>query len=216
MRNRPPSPRYCLFLPVAFLFSKKKKRVHSPKNRFGACVPMGFETFFFSSPSSHASSLARPRRKGRGKNTTHTRQEKQSEGGRGGRESLWSVWRKDCGKLRMEHPWSLALYAEGTRSRNFRASCRYEGFMGNPSMSTERPLSGLASFPLDGRLGFSREVSDPHQAACRHSSSHPQCKDSHSLYPQATSFTAIHSTLPTDLCSCYSSLHPSSYTLSSR
>ncbi|CAB1419057.1 unnamed protein product, partial [Pleuronectes platessa] len=73
---------------------------------------------------------------------------------RGGGESLWSVWRKDCGKLRMEHPWSLALYAEGTRRRNFRASCS---------------------------LGFSREVCDPHQAACRHSSSHPQCKDSQFL-----------------------------------
>lgn len=44
MRNRPPSPQYCLFLPVAFLFSKKKRTLS--KNRFGARVPMGFETFF--------------------------------------------------------------------------------------------------------------------------------------------------------------------------
>lgn len=34
--------------------------------------------------------------------------------------------------------------AEGTRSRDFRASCRYERLMGNPSMSRETSLwSGL-------------------------------------------------------------------------
>lgn len=35
----------------------------------------------------------------------------------GGEKSLWSVCRKDCGKQRLQHPWSLALGWGGTVGR---------------------------------------------------------------------------------------------------
>lgn len=60
--------------PCGFFVFKEKRTLS--KNRFGARVPMGFETFF-STPSSHASSLARPWRESRGKNRTRKRQDDQ-------------------------------------------------------------------------------------------------------------------------------------------
>lgn len=42
---------------------------------------------------------------------------------RGGKKSLRSVWRKDCGKLRMEHPWSLVLC---WRNREQRLPCKLQ------------------------------------------------------------------------------------------
>lgn len=48
MRNRPPSPHYCLFLPVA-LFSKKKEKL-SPKIVSELACQVDLKPFFFLLP----------------------------------------------------------------------------------------------------------------------------------------------------------------------
>lgn len=174
IRNRPLSPQYCLFLPVAFLFSKKKRTLS--KNRFGARVPMGFETFF-STPSSHASSLARPWRVSRGKNRIWNRQEDHMGGGE---KSLFGVFGE---QIMVSWGWSIPgawTFAERTRSRDFRARSRYEGFMGNPSMSRETSLcSGLILTGRKPRLLHGRVWSLPKGLHTKHFTL--KCKGPHSL-----------------------------------
>lgn len=131
--------------PCGFFVLKEKKKKTLSKNRFGARVPMAFETlfFFFSTHSSHASSLAGGDERAGGKTELVTDKMMRGVG-----VSLLCVRRKDCGKLRPDHPWSLTLF-RGKRNGDVRASRRYKGFTGNPSRS--RKASFWSGFILTGR-----------------------------------------------------------------
>lgn len=56
-------------------------------------------------------------------------------------------------------PWPSV---ETTRSRDFRASFRYEVFIGNPSMSGKTLLSFM--YLMNGSLGFTTEESVPYKS----------------------------------------------------
>lgn len=144
MRNRPLHPSIAYFSLWLFCFERKKKR-RSPKIDLGLACQWLLKPFFsfFSAHSSHASSLAGGDERAGGKTELVT-----DKMMRGVEVSLLCVRRKDCGKLRPDHPWSLTLF-RGKRNGDVRASRRYKGFTGNPSRS--RKASFWSGFILTGR-----------------------------------------------------------------
>lgn len=131
--------------PCGFFVLKEKKKTLS-KNRFGARVPMAFETLFFLFfPLTLVTQVAwQEETRERGGKTELVTDKMM----RGVGVSLLCVRRKDCGKLRPDHPWSLTLF-RGKRNGDVRASRRYKGFTGNPSRS--RKASFWSGFILTGR-----------------------------------------------------------------